>query len=100
MTILAPTNQAWQDLRANPGGPELLADPVRLRALLLRHALVDPLTADEIFLRTEVETVSGELLPVDGTARTIEGASIVDADHANDNGAVVHVVDPVLVGPT
>jgi len=99
-TILAPINQAWTDLRANPGGAELLADPVRLRALLLRHVLVDPLTTDQIFALTEVETVTGELLPVDGATRTIDGATIVDGDHANANGAIVQVVDPVLVGPT
>jgi uncharacterized surface protein with fasciclin (FAS1) repeats len=98
ITILAPINQAWQDLRANPGG-SVLDDPAQLSALLLRHVINEALTIDQIFERSSLTTAGGATLVVDGGARTIDGAQIVNADNISADGSVTHWVDPVILGP-
>ena len=67
--------------------------------LLLRHVINEALTIDQIFGRSSLTTASGATLVVDGGARTIDGARIVNADNISADGAVTHWVDPVILGP-
>ncbi|MEO6651121.1 MAG: fasciclin domain-containing protein [Ilumatobacteraceae bacterium] len=96
ITLFAPSNPAIDTLEASPGGAELLADPQRLRALLLGHVIPQALTADEIFAVNELTTASGETLPVDRAARTVDGAELLVLDVEGANG-FIQVVDRVLL---
>ena len=98
ITVLAPLDQAFTDLLANPGGEELLGDPVRLVELLERHVIDERLTEDEIFERSELVTSGGDVLAVRAEDGTIGGGRIVDPDQVTRNGSVLHVFDPLLVG--
>ena len=96
--MLAPLDQAFADLLANPGGEDLLGDPVRLVELLERHVIDERLTEDEIFERSELVTIGGDVLAVDADDGTIGGGRIVGPDQVTRNGSVLHVFDPLLVG--
>ena len=48
VTVLAPINQSIDDLRANPGGQDLLGDPQRLRTLVQRHVVIGRYGGGEI----------------------------------------------------
>ena len=98
ITVLAPIDQAFDDLLVNPGGQELLEDPVRLRALLERHVIDERLSERAIFERTELPSIGGDLLVVDAEAQTIDGGQIVDPDQRTANGSMLHVFDPLLLG--
>jgi uncharacterized surface protein with fasciclin (FAS1) repeats len=97
ITLLAPSDEAIDLLLASPGGQELVDDPARLQALLLRHVIDQPLTADELFALDTVTTLSGDVLVIDPEATTIDGAMLPVVDVTADNG-ILHVVDTVLVG--
>lgn len=88
-TLLAPDDAAWDAYAETPEGAAVLADPERLTRLVLRH-LVFPeiLTADEIFTRTELLVATGEFLPVDATARTVDGVELIVPDVTASNGTV------------
>ena len=98
LTVLAPIDQAFRDMASYEDGAALLADNARLGVLLQRHVIVEALTAEEIFERDSLTTVGGDVLDVDGAARTIEGAQIVSADHQSSDGSLLQLIDPVLVG--
>jgi len=95
LTLFAPSNQALETLEAAPGGAELLADPERLRELLLGHVVLEALDADTIFGESELTTASGSVLEVDPDAETVGGANVVVIDVNGANG-VLHVVDRVF----
>ena len=99
ITVLAPDDVSFQQLSAQPGGAELLADEAMLTELLLRHVVVEPLTSAVIFTRSELETVaeSGPVA-VDVAGRRIEGAAITAAN-IEAGESYVQVIDRVLVGP-
>ena len=96
ITLFAPSNPAIDTLEASPGGAELLADPQRLRALLLGHVVAQALTEDEIFAVSELTTASGETLQIDPAARTVDGAELLVTDVEGANG-FIQVVDRVLL---
>lgn len=95
LTLFAPSNQAIETLEAAPGGAELLADPDRLRNLLLGHVVPGALDAATIFGGDDLTTTSGSVLEVDPEAETVGGASVVVTDVDAANG-VLHVVDRVF----
>lgn len=92
MTLFAPSNQAIETLEAAPGGAELLADPDRLRDLLLGHVVPGELDIATILAGQDLTTLSGSILAVDAAAETIGGANAVVADVNAANG-VLHVID-------
>lgn len=94
--MFAPSNPAIDTFKASPGGADLLADPQRLRALLLGHVVPEELTTDEIFAVTELTTSTGEKLAVDRAARTVDGAKLLVTDVKGANG-YIQVVDRVLL---
>jgi len=56
----------------------------------------EALTEDGIFAVSELTTVTGETLPVDRTARTVDGAQLLVTDVEGANG-FIQVVDRVLL---
>ena len=95
LTLFAPSNQAIETLEVSPGGAELLADPDRLRALLLGHVVPEALDEATIFSGSELTTASGSVLVVDADAQTVGGATIVVADVEAANG-FLQVIDRVF----
>lgn len=96
ITLFAPSNPAIETLEAAPGGAELLADPDQLRALLLRHVVPQSLDAAGVFAETELTTVEGDVLVIDGPNQTVDGALLLVTDVEAANG-FIHVVDQVLI---
>jgi len=112
ITVLAPSNAAFEALRATDGGAELLDDPDRLAALLRRHVVVEPVSAGEFPGRGQLDTAADaddcEVLGAaegcdvlttggdDESPPTVEGASFLVTDVAAANG-LLDVIDRVLV---
>jgi uncharacterized surface protein with fasciclin (FAS1) repeats len=103
-TVLAPTNAAFDAAFEALGitAEELLADTDTLTQILTYHVL--PQAADSQLVATldgeMVETVNGQSVSIavsDGVI-TIDGAEVVSADLAADNG-IVHVINAVLLPP-
>ncbi len=95
-TVFAPTNEAFSavpkaDLDA------LLANPEKLKAVLLYHVVSGDITADKI-KPGMVKTLSGQ--DVDITVKDgkiyVNNAEVVKADVKASNG-VIHVVNQVLL---
>ncbi|MDW3216607.1 MAG: fasciclin domain-containing protein [Ilumatobacteraceae bacterium] len=95
MTLFAPSNQAIETLEAAPGGAELLADPDRLRNLLLGHVVPGELDIATILAGQDLTSLSGSILAVDAATETIGGANAVVTDVTAANG-VLHVIDRVF----
>jgi uncharacterized surface protein with fasciclin (FAS1) repeats len=95
-TLFAPSNPAIDTLEAGVGGPELLADRDRLRDLLLRHVVLEPLTVSEVFARPELVAANGDTLAVDASNRTVGGAELLVTDVEAANG-FIDVIDQVLL---
>ena len=112
ITVLAPSNAAFQAMRATESGADLLDDPERLAALLRRHIVVEPVSAGEFPGRGELQTAADaadcELLGAaegcdvlttggdDESPPTVEGASFLVTDVEAANG-LLDVIDRVLV---
>ena len=96
MTLLAPTNDAFEQLEQSPGGSELLADDEQLRDLMERHILQGRVRSGELFADEELETFGGDVLAVDLENETIEDATVEAPDLEEGNG-VVHAIDLVLL---
>lgn len=90
-TVFAPTDEAFSKL---PQGTlnALLSDPDKLAAVLKYHVVAGELTSAEVVQAKELETVEGELLPV-------EKIDIAKTDVMTSNG-VIHVINEVLIPPT
>ena len=108
ITVLAPDNTAFETLRNSVGGEELLGDPARLRPIIARHVVVEPLDLAALFARDEVDTFGGgeepvagdgQPLAIDGEARTIEDAEVIPGgeDRRTPNGSILHAIDLVIV---
>jgi uncharacterized surface protein with fasciclin (FAS1) repeats len=103
-TVLAPTNQAFEDAFAALGitAEELLADTDTLTQILTYHVL--PQEADSQLVASldgeSVPTVNGDTIDiavVEGGTIQIDGiADVVSADLDADNG-IVHVINAVLL---
>jgi len=96
MTLLAPTNDAFEQLEQSPGGSGLLADDEQLRDLMERHILQGRVRSGELFADEELETFGGDVLAVDLENETIEDATVEVPDLEEGNG-VVHAIDLVLL---
>ena len=101
-TVFAPTDAAFAQLSDDE--QRILLDPQnreRLADLLLFHVVEGEVTSDRIVGRAViVDTVNGEPLAIDGTARPVNvgGAPLVSADIRATNG-VIHAVDEVILAP-
>ncbi len=99
-TVFAPTNEAFAAL-GQATIDQLLADPERLRSILLLHVLpgtaVDAATATSL-IGVDIETGSGNIVQISQQDKDlfIQDAKIINADIAAVNG-VIHVIDKVLL---
>lgn len=87
-TLFAPNEAAFADL---PDGAlqELLADKVKLTALLKYHLVADRVTAADVLAKRTLDTASGQEL-------STSDLSVIRADIRARNG-IIHVVDKVLL---
>jgi len=87
-TLFAPSEAAFADL---PDGAlqELLADKVKLTAVLKYHLVADRVSATDVITKRTLETASGQQLPT-------SDLSVIRADVRAGNG-IIHVVDKVLL---
>nr|MCU0507955.1 fasciclin domain-containing protein [Anaerolineae bacterium] len=96
-TVFAPTDEAFAKLPA--GTVEgLLAEPEKLKDILLYHVVSDKVMAADAAKLTFANTVLGQPLRIkamDGKVQ-INDANVVLADIAASNG-VIHVIDAVLL---
>lgn len=101
-TVFAPTDEAFAALPE--GTVESLLEPAnkdQLVAILTYHVVPGIVMAKDAAGNTvELETVQGSMLTVDGTGNgvTVNGANVISADVAADNG-VIHVIDAVILPP-
>jgi transforming growth factor-beta-induced protein len=98
-TVFAPTDEAFAKLPA--GTVEaLLADPERLRAVLLYHVVSGAVPAAEVTKLDTAKTLNGARvdLRVEGGEVFVNAARVTGADVMASNG-VVHVIDTVLIPP-
>lgn len=98
-TVFAPTDAAFRKLPAG-AVDALLANPERLRAVLLYHVVPGRVTAAQVTGLTSANTVNGAAVRVrarNGSVM-IDNATVTQADVAASNG-VIHVIDTVLMPP-
>jgi len=101
-TVFAPTDDAFAALPE--GTVESLLEPEnqdQLVAVLTYHVVPgEVMAADAAGATVELATVEGSNVTVDGTGDgvTVNGANVVAADVAADNG-VIHVIDAVILPP-
>ena len=96
-TIFAPTDEAFAKL---PQGQldALLADPAKLRVLLLGHVVPSKVTSADAASQGSATTVAGATVAIakgDSSVK-VGNANVVQADIAASNG-VVHAVDAVIL---
>ena len=99
-TVFAPTDKAFDDLKASLGQATydaIVADKAKLTKLLTYHVLGSVAYAKDV-ATGDVTTVEGSTLALTaaGGAVTAGGANVVLADLPASNG-VIHVIDKVLV---
>jgi uncharacterized surface protein with fasciclin (FAS1) repeats len=94
-TVFAPTDAAFAKLP--PGAVEgLLQDQQRLTAVLTYHVVPGRIMAADVVKLAAAQTVQGQNIAIDATDGVkVNGASVVQADVAADNG-VIHVIDSVI----
>jgi len=95
-TVFAPNDEAFAKLPA--GTVEaLLKDIPKLTSILTYHVVAGKVMAADAAKLTSAATVQGQMLKIDHAhGVTINGAKVVAADIAADNG-VIHVIDSVLL---
>ena len=95
-TVFAPTDDAFAKL---PEGTveALLADPDKLKSILLYHVVPGKVTAADVTKLESADSVFGQALMIGSSEGvTINGATVVKADVMASNG-VIHVIDSVLM---
>jgi uncharacterized surface protein with fasciclin (FAS1) repeats len=99
-TVFAPTDEAFSKL---PEGTveALLADPDKLREVLLYHVVPGKVMAADVVNLSEATTAQGSdirIMIVESGVR-INNANVVQTDIETSNG-VIHVVDSVILPRT
>jgi uncharacterized surface protein with fasciclin (FAS1) repeats len=96
-TVFAPTDEAFNKL---PEGTveKLLADPDKLKQILLYHVVPGKVTAEQVASLTSATTAEGEdvAIKVKGDSVMVNNATVTATDVMASNG-VVHVIDTVLI---
>ena len=95
-TVFAPSDEAFAKVpkEALDG---LLADPEKLKGVLLLHVVKGKVSAADASKLTEAETVAGTKLAIDASNGVkIGDAKVVTPDIAASNG-VIHVIDTVIL---
>jgi uncharacterized surface protein with fasciclin (FAS1) repeats len=95
-TVFAPTDEAFAKL---PEGTveALLANPEKLKQVLLYHVVSGSVTSDQVVKLKKAETLEGSNVTIDTKEGVkINDAQVVKADIEAKNG-IVHVIDTVLI---
>ncbi len=99
-TVFAPTDEAFAALPAGTVESLLLPENKdKLTSILTYHVIPGAVKAGDVLgAKTEVTTVNGQSLTVDGTGGGVKvgGANVTTADVEASNG-VIHVIDKVLL---
>ena len=100
-TVFAPTDEAFAKL---PAGTleSLLADPAKLKAILLYHVVAGKVTSDQVITLTKATSVEGSDIAIsvkDGSVYLNGEAKVVTVDVMASNG-VIHIIDTVILPPT
>lgn len=99
-TVFAPTDEAFAKL---PAGTldSLLADPDKLREILLFHVVSGELTSQNLLSQHRAKSLQGRVLTVnrDGQNVLVNKAKVVTPDIQTSNG-IIHVIDTVLIPTT
>jgi uncharacterized surface protein with fasciclin (FAS1) repeats len=98
-TVFAPTDDAFAKLPA--GTVENLLKPEnkdKLVGVLTYHVVPGSVMAKDVVTSAKLKSVQGQELTVrvDGSAVSIDGASVIKTDIAASNG-VIHVIDSVVL---
>lgn len=96
-TLFAPDDEAFQDLTADELA-NLTSEPERVESVLGGHLADEAVSADDLASRSDLAMRNGETLGVtveDGQV-TVGDADVLDTIEGPD-GAVIHVVDALLV---
>lgn len=95
-TLLAPTNEAFDKLPQS-ALDQLLANPTKLKRVLLYHVLFGDVRAEDLAETNEAPTVEGSIVAVEqGDSLKVNGAQVTETDILADNG-VIHTIDSVLI---
>ena len=100
-TVFAPTDEAFAKLGAETI-QSLLADPARLKSILLYHVVEGAVPASQVVGLSTATTVNGasvSIAVVDGAVILNGGSRVVTTDVQASNG-VIHVIDTVLLPPS
>ena len=95
-TVFAPTDEAFAKL---PEGTleSLLADPEKLKKVLLYHVVSGSVTSDQVIKMKKAETLEGSNVAINSKKGVmINDATVIKADIEASNGTV-HVIDTVLI---
>jgi uncharacterized surface protein with fasciclin (FAS1) repeats len=100
VTVYAPTDEAFARIPAAERAA-LLADPVRLRTILLGHVVKDTVMmrdGDSSISSGSVTNAAGREIgfALDGNRTTVGGAHLIQSDMRADNGCV-NTIDRVLL---
>lgn len=95
-TVFAPTDEAFAALP--PGALDaLLADPAKLKQVLLYHVVPGKVTAADVVKLSSAESVLGPSLTISTKGGvTVDGVNVVKTDILTSNG-VIHVIDGVML---
>ena len=95
-TVFAPTDEAFAKLPA--GTVEaLLAQPEKLKQVLLYHVVAGNVMAADVVKLTSAETLEGQTVAINAEHGVkINDATVIKTDIGASNG-VVHVIDTVLI---
>lgn len=99
-TVFAPTNAAFAKL---PAGTldSLLADPARLKAILLYHVVSGKDMAAQVTGMSSATSVEGSPIAItvkDGKVYLNGTAQVTTTDVAASNG-VIHIIDSLILPP-
>lgn len=99
-TLLAPTDTAFAQLSTDDLS-DLLTSASQIEEVLRRHVIDESLTWEQLQERSEVTTLSGDILPVavDGDQVTVGGAAVSEPGVTNieEQDLAVYVIDRVLL---
>lgn len=96
-TVFAPTDDAFAKL---PEGTvdNLLADPDKLRQILLYHVVPGKVTAADVVKLSKATSAQGSdiEIAVNGSSVMVDNAHVIKTDVMASNG-VIHVIDAVII---
>lgn len=95
-TVLAPTDAAFAKVPDDKLS-QLMANPAKLKRVLLYHVLFGDVRAEDLAETDEAPTVEGSVVAVQqADDLKINDAQVINADMLADNG-VIHSIDTVLI---